>query len=104
MRKTIWAAVMASCLVLTSCATIMTRPQAGSKDKGQDFDFYFEQGASSLKQGDYGAAVGQFDKAILLNPNSDKAHNLLGIAYINLKNYSAAERVTEGRPSEFPIF
>jgi len=92
MRKTILATLIASFLVLTSCATIKTKPQAESKDKGQDFVFYFEQGTSSLKQGDYGAAVGQLDKAILLNPNSDKAHNLLGIAYINLKNYTAAER------------
>ncbi len=92
MHKTILATLMASFLVLASCATIKTRTQAESKDKGQDFVFYFEQGTSSLKQGDYGAAVGQLDKAILLNPNSDKAHNFLGIAYINLKNYSAAER------------
>jgi Tfp pilus assembly protein PilF len=92
MRKITLATLIASFLILTSCATIKTRPEAESKDKGQDFDFYFEQGTSSLKQGDYGTAIAQFDRAILLNPNSDKAHNLLGIAYINLKNYSAAER------------
>jgi Tfp pilus assembly protein PilF len=92
MRKTILATLMASLLVLTSCATITTRPEAESKDKARDFAFYFDQGTASLKQGNYGAAVGQFDKAILLDPNSDKAHNLLAIAHINLKNYSAAER------------
>jgi len=96
MRKTIRATLivsfLVSFLVLTSCATIKTRPQAETKFKGQDFDFYFEQGTSSLRQGNYGMAIEQFDKAIFLNPNSDKAHNLQGIAYIHLKNYSAAER------------
>ena len=92
MPKAIITILISSLLVLASCATTETKPSTESDFARQSFDSCFEQGISSLRQGDYRGAVVHFERAISLNPNSDKARNLRGVAYLNLKNYPAAMR------------
>lgn len=91
MTKSVLPLLFAFMLFLSSCVTTKTGPSAKSTPAAGDFNYYFEQGTQSLKENAFKRAVEQFDKAIFLNPKSEKAHNLRGIAYLNLKNYAAAE-------------
>lgn len=104
MIKSVLVLLFVFMLALSSCVTTKTSPPAKSTTTGEDFDYYFELGTKSLKDNDYKRAVEQFDKAISINPRSEKAHNLLGIAYLNLKNYAAADEEFQKAVSLNPIY
>jgi Tfp pilus assembly protein PilF len=104
MTKSVLPLLSVFMLFLSSCVTTKTGPSAKSTPTAGDFNYYFEQGTQSLKENAYKRAVEQFDKAIFLNPKSEKAHNLRGIAYLNLKNYAAAEEEFQKAVSLNPIY
>lgn len=72
-------------LVLTSCA--LRKEAASATVPGKDFYFYLNQGGLSLAEGNPDNAIIQLKQAVALNPDSPKAHNLLGIAYFQKKEY-----------------
>lgn len=78
-------------LILCSCAVSKRPEPAGPLLEGKNYDFYFNQGASFLSDGDYDRAIENFSKALSLNPSSARALNLRGIAYFHQKNYRMAE-------------
>jgi tetratricopeptide (TPR) repeat protein len=84
-------ALLGWCLVLSSCAVKEPLP-AKSEAEAKNYSFYFRQGVAFLNRGDYADAVGEFGKAIVLNPNSARAYNLQGVAFFQLKNYKDAEK------------
>ncbi len=91
MPKIILLGLIAFCLILASCATTKTGPAPEMKIRERDFDFYLRQGSLRLERAEYREAREHLDKAISLNPKSDRAYNLRGIAFLNLKNSSDAE-------------
>jgi Tfp pilus assembly protein PilF len=90
LNKTALAVAVGICLVLSACALKKSPPPAAGLG-GEDFNLYFRQGVSFLNQGDYESAAEKFNKAIALNPNSARAHNLRGVAFFQLKNFRNAE-------------
>jgi tetratricopeptide (TPR) repeat protein len=78
-------------LILCSCAVSKKPEPTGPMLEGKNYDFYFNQGASFLGEGDYDKAIASFSKALSLNPKSARALNLRGIAYFHQKNYRMAE-------------
>ena len=88
--KKIVIVLLGWCLILSSCALkepLPAKPEAEAKN----YSFYFRQGVTFLNRGDYADAIGEFSKAIALNPNSARAYNLRGVAFFQLKNYKDAE-------------
>ena len=55
-------------------------------------DAYIELGVIQSAEGDFTNAVETFQKALQIAPNSTKAHNDLGNAYVNLKKVDLAEK------------
>ncbi len=55
-------------------------------------DAYIELGVIQSAEGDFTNAVETFQKALQIAPNSTKAHNDLGNAYVNLKKIDLAEK------------
>ncbi len=55
-----------------------------------DFSFYEKQGGANVSKGDFDAAVGDYTKAIELNPAAATAFFGRGIAYFNKKSYDLA--------------
>jgi tetratricopeptide (TPR) repeat protein len=55
-------------------------------------DAYIELGVIQSAEGDFTNAVATFQKALQLAPNSTKAHNDLGNAYVNLKKIDLADK------------
>lgn len=90
LNKKVLAFSLGLCLLLSSCALKKSPPPEPGLE-GKDFDFYLRQGISSLSRSDYESALEQFNKAIALNPNSARAHNLRGVAFFQLKNFKDAE-------------
>jgi tetratricopeptide (TPR) repeat protein len=58
----------------------------------REFDFYFKQGSLCLGRAEYREAREHFDRAISLNPKSERAHNLRGIAFLSLNDFRDAEK------------
>jgi tetratricopeptide (TPR) repeat protein len=90
MPKTALIILTFVCLSMAACAATKTGPpvsQAGTRD----FDFYMRQGSIFLGRAEYREARECFDQAISLNSGSDRAHNLRGVASLNLNDFGAAE-------------
>jgi tetratricopeptide (TPR) repeat protein len=90
MNKKILVLALGFCIMLSSCALKKT-PSREVKLEGKDFNFYLNEGLSSLNRSDYENALEQFNMAIALNPNSARAHNLQGVAFFRLNNFKDAE-------------
>lgn len=95
MRKSVISMTIALILALSSCATHKKMLPTSAKTSDKNYDFYIKEGNSFLKQGDYEQAVETLKRAIAINPNSSKAHNLLGIAYFRRKDYKLAKEQYE---------
>jgi tetratricopeptide (TPR) repeat protein len=91
MPKTVSVGFIAFCLILASCATTKTGPAPAGKVQVRDFNFYLRQGSLRIEKAEYREARADLDNAISLNPKSDKAYNLRGIASLNLNDSRAAE-------------
>ncbi|MGQ9619306.1 MAG: tetratricopeptide repeat protein [Candidatus Aminicenantia bacterium] len=74
-------------LILFSCA----RVRVSEEMKAKDFEAFMSNGIQKLTEKDYDSAIVSFKKAVSLRPNSEKAHNFLGIAYFMKKSYKNAE-------------
>ena len=83
MPKAVLITLIAFCLILASCVTPKTGPPPVSKVQERDFDFYIRQGSLCLGRAEYREAREYLDKAISLNPKSERAYNLRGIASLN---------------------
>jgi tetratricopeptide (TPR) repeat protein len=92
MRKVILSGLIAFCLMMASCAPTKTGPAPEMNIRERDFNLYLEQGSLHLWRAEFREARELFDKAISLNPKSDRPYNLRGIASLNLKNYSEAQK------------
>jgi Tfp pilus assembly protein PilF len=90
LNKTALTVCLEICLLLSFCA-LKKSPSPPPGQEGQDFNFYFRQGISSMYQGDYETALERFDEALALNPNSARAHNLRGVAFFRLRDFKNAE-------------
>jgi tetratricopeptide (TPR) repeat protein len=101
MRKFFIPVIVAILLVLTACA--LRREKAQVSSSGKEFESCMSQGSLSLTEGKPDEAIIQLKEAVVLNPDSPKAHNLLGIAYFQKKDYRLAakeyEKATNLNPS-----
>ncbi len=86
--------VLIPLLLAFSCCALRKEPAAVSPS-GKGFDYYLSQGGLSLTEGNPDKAIIQLKEAVSLNPDSPKAHNLLGIAYFQKKNYASAKKEYE---------
>jgi Tfp pilus assembly protein PilF len=93
MRKLFIPVIMPFLLVLTACA--LHKERAPVSSSGKEFESYMNQGALSLAEGNPDKAIIQLKEAVALNPDSPKAHNLLGIAYFQNKDYRLAAKEYE---------
>jgi Tfp pilus assembly protein PilF len=91
MPKIVSTGLIASCLILASCVTTKPGPAPGTQISEREFEYVLEQGSLHLGRAEYREARENFDRAIALNPKSDRAHNLRGIAALNLNDYRDAE-------------
>jgi len=85
MRKLFIPVIIPLLLVFSACA--LRKEPAEVSASGKDFDYYLNQGSLSLTEGNPDKAIIQLKEAVALNPDSPKAHNLLGIAYFQKKDY-----------------
>lgn len=90
LTKRVLALYLGIGLALSSCAIKKSAP-AKPELESKDFNFYLSQGISSLNRSDYEGALEEFSRAIALNPNSARAHNLRGVAFFQLRNFNDAE-------------
>jgi len=88
MRKLFIPVVILLLFVLTACA--LRKEPAPATAPGKDFYYCLSQGGVSLAESNPDKAIIQLNEAVTLNPNSSKAHNLLGIAYFQKKDYRLA--------------
>ncbi len=82
-------------LLFTFSACALRKEPAEVSASGKDFDYYLNQGSLSLTEGNPDKAIIQLKEAVTLNPDSPKAHNLLGIAYFQKKDYRLATKEYE---------
>jgi Tfp pilus assembly protein PilF len=76
-------------LFLPSCTK--TSPSAQFVPDSKNFEIYLNQGIQSLHSGDFGMAIVHLQRAVAASPKSDQAHNFLGIAYFQQKNYQLSK-------------
>ncbi len=91
MRIRILVATIVVFLVFFGCATHKSPPTEPVTPSAKDFNYYLKKGNLLLIEKDIENALVQLKKAVSLNPSSSKAHNLLGIAYFQHKDYKLAE-------------
>lgn len=92
MRKLLIPVIM-PLLVFSACA--LRKEAAPVSASGKEFESYMSQGALSLAKGDSEKAIIQLKEAVALNPKSPKAHNLLGVAFFQRKDYRLAKKEYE---------
>lgn len=85
MKKLFGIAILLA-LVIISC-----RVKISEEEITRNFNAYISSGYRHLSERDYDSAIKDFKNAIALKPDSEKAHNFLGIAYFMKKNYKPAE-------------
>lgn len=92
MRK-LFIPVIMPLLVFSACA--LRKEAAPVSASGKEFESCMSQGALSLAEGNSEKAIIQLKEAVALNPKSQKAHNLLGIAFFQRKDYRLAKKEYE---------
>jgi tetratricopeptide (TPR) repeat protein len=92
MRIRILAATTAIFLVFFGCTTHKSPSLEPAAPETKDFDYYLTRGKVLIMEKDIENAVVQLKQAVSLNPSSQEAHNLLGIAYFQQKDYRMAEK------------
>jgi tetratricopeptide (TPR) repeat protein len=73
-RYWIWLAVSATLLVSSLSS-------ADTQDPGKQTQILMEQGTEHFQKQEFDLAIGCFQKAVKLEPNSAVAYNMLGMAY-----------------------
>ncbi|MCG6146713.1 tetratricopeptide repeat protein [Leptospira levettii] len=76
------------------------------KEKPDSYYAYYMLGLVTMKRKNYEAAIGEFDKAILVNPNFAPSNVAKGLAYYKLNQMDAAKREFEkarAKDSEFGL-
>jgi len=91
MRIWIIVILIALLLMFSSCAVHKdpSLPVAASSE--ESYDFHLTEGRLNLRQSNSGKAVDHLKKAVVIKPSSPRAHNLLGIAYFQQKDYKSAK-------------
>lgn len=73
-----------------------------------DFTFYRKRGDESISKGEFDLAVGDYSKAIELNPKDTSAYLNRGLAFYKQKSYDRAvsdyDKVIELNPSESMVY
>lgn len=70
-----------------SCAKV----KVSEEEITRNFNACISSGYRHLSERDYDSAIKDFKNAISLKPDSDRAHNFLGIAYFMKKSFKLAE-------------
>jgi len=91
-------AIVASSAAVVVCLSLVTRTQVGYwqnsfvlfehalKVTEKNYPIYYNEGTAYLQSGNYLKAIGDYDKAIEINPNYARAYNNRGIAHAKLGN------------------
>lgn len=74
---------------LTTIAAVQT-PAPIQTPAPPDFAFYRKRADESIARGDYESAVGDYNKAVELNPSDTSAYLNRGLAFFNRKDYARA--------------
>lgn len=74
-------------LIILSCAKV----KVSEAEITRNFNAYISSGYRHLSEKDFDSAIKDFKNAVSLKPDSERAHNFLGIAYFMKKNYKPAE-------------
>lgn len=81
-KKGLLLAILCACLPLVSCVSLAI--------VSSETDQWFDKGGQHLKNKEYDAAIGDFDKDISLSPNFDVAYYNRGLAYSAKGQYDRA--------------
>ena len=77
---------------LLSFVILSCKVKVSEEEITRNFNACISSGYRHLSERDYESAIKDFKKAISLKPDSERAHNFLGIAYFMKKLYKDAER------------
>jgi tetratricopeptide (TPR) repeat protein len=90
--STLWLAVL---LPLTAASAVAAQPAEAAKPKADDVTAsareHFQRGTEYYSEGDFRAALIEFERAYALRPSYRLLYNLAQVAY-ELRDYAAAER------------
>lgn len=86
MKKSFWALLFLP-LVAIYCAKV----KVSEEEITRNFNSCISRGYKHLSERDYESAIKDFKNAISLKPDSERAHNFLGIAYFMEKSFKLAE-------------
>ncbi len=73
-------------LIIFSC-----KVKVSEEEIARNFNAYISSGYRHLSEKDFDSAIKDFKNAVSLKPDSERAHNFLGISYFMKKNYKPAE-------------
>ena len=91
-----WASIlMVISFILVSCSRQKTTVEPAVALKVKDFNSLLAEGIRSLDQRDYDTATVNLERAVRLNPDSARAHNFLGMAYLMKKRFQPAKNQFE---------
>ncbi len=79
--------ILGTLIILLSCG----RVKVSKEEIVRNFDAFMSKGIQSLSKKDYDEAIKYFQKAVSLKPESERAHNFLGLVHFMKKNYKIAE-------------
>jgi len=91
MKKWIIVIIIVLLMIFSSCATHEAPTSLSVTSSENDYNFFRSEGIRYMNQKNYGKAVVQFNKALVVKQDSSKVHNLLGIAYFQQQEYKKAE-------------
>jgi Tfp pilus assembly protein PilF len=80
--------ILIALLILSTSCSLHKEPAAAGISK--DCEYYLGQASFYLTKGDADKAIANLKEALALSPDSSKAHNLLGIAYFQKRDYGLA--------------
>ena len=82
--------IVAVVLTLGSISTAMAAGSTSSSSRPAAKPSTYQQGVSAVKAGNYGRALGLFEKVVRANPRNADAWNYIGFSHRNLKQLDQA--------------
>ena len=82
--------IVAVVLTLGLTSTAMAAGSSSSSSRPAAKPSTYQQGVSAVKAGDYGRALGLFEKVVRAKPRNADAWNYIGFSHRNLKQFDEA--------------
>ncbi len=88
-RNSSWLLSLALVISLEGCTSTPVKDQ---KSKENLADTYVQLGAGYMQEGNYQTALAKLQKALTLDPNNPRAHDVLGLVYSQMGDKNTAEQ------------